>query len=319
MANRSSVSALVERSPRASIRGRNVAVGSRVSTRTREAERSELVRWAILVGAGVFATTFAQPAVLKLPLQYLLKSDLHVSRDAMAAFFAAGALAWYFKPLAGILSDSVPLFGTRRRHYLLLRGGVDAREGRAPHAHALGHALERGRAALPGLHRPGVPDAPLLLPDRHPGAVPRVHRHAELLQRGVRAGRRVSLRRPLPAAAAPMAAGARHCAQRARHARLPLLSLRHGGGADRGRERSPRHARGAGADGPRGTGDAARERRARLRADDERAQCCPRGFGHLRLVADRAAPGELLQPGVAQRGHDGAGPTRGAVPAAGVD
>src|SRR3989454_820600 len=122
MANRSSVSALVERSPRASIRGRNVAVGSRVSTRTREAERSELVRWAILVGAGVFATTFAQPAVLKLPLQYLLKSDLHVSRDAMAAFFAAGALAWYFKPLAGILSDSVPLFGTRRRHYLLLSG-----------------------------------------------------------------------------------------------------------------------------------------------------------------------------------------------------
>src|SRR5881628_3270010 len=122
MANRSSVSALVERSPRALIRGRNVAVGSRVSTRPREAERSELVRWAILVGAGVFATTFAQPAVLKLPLQYLLKSDLHVSRDAMAAFFAAGALAWYFKPLAGILSDSVPLFGTRRRHYLLLSG-----------------------------------------------------------------------------------------------------------------------------------------------------------------------------------------------------
>ena len=76
----------------------------------------------MLIGAGVFATTLAQPAVLKLPLQYLLKSDLHVSRDAMAAFFAAGALAWYFKPLAGILSDSVPLFGTRRRHYLLLSG-----------------------------------------------------------------------------------------------------------------------------------------------------------------------------------------------------
>ena len=57
MANRSSVSASVEPFPRASIRGRNVAVGSRVSTR--EAERSELVRWAILVGAGVFATTFA--------------------------------------------------------------------------------------------------------------------------------------------------------------------------------------------------------------------------------------------------------------------
>ncbi len=29
-------------------------------------------------------------------------------------------LAWYCKPLSGILSDSVPLWGTRRRHYLLL-------------------------------------------------------------------------------------------------------------------------------------------------------------------------------------------------------
>src|SRR5438034_7261641 len=434
MASRSSVSALVERSPRALIRGRNVAVGSRVSTRPREAERSELVRWAILVGAGVFATTFAQPAVLKLPLQYLLKSDLHVSRDAMAAFFAAGALAWYFKPLAGILSDSVPLFGTRRRHYLLLSGvaagglwlliglvprtyaallaaviamnamlvvgstvvggvmveigqryratgrlssaryfvqnacvllggpvggflatrpfeltavvgaavalsvvpvawwllqeppvaqrsvgGVDEREGAAPDADALGHAVERRRATLPRLHRPGVPDAALLLPDRHPRALPGVHWHAGLPQRGVWARRRVSLWRPLPAGATSTVVGARHCAQRSRHALLPLLSLRHGRGPDRGRERSPHHARGAGADGSRGPGDAARERRARLRPDDERAQRRPRGFGHLRLVADRAAPRELLQPRVAQRGHDRAGSTGGAVPTAAAD
>jgi hypothetical protein len=86
--------------------------------------RAELRRWAVLIGAGVFATTLSQPAVLKLPLQHLLKSDLDVSREGMAAFFAAAALAWYFKPLAGILSDSVPLLGTRRRHYLLLSAGV---------------------------------------------------------------------------------------------------------------------------------------------------------------------------------------------------
>src|SRR5438876_8827570 len=113
MANRSSVSALVERSPRALIRGRNVAVGSRVSTRPREAERSELVRWAILVGAGVFATTFAQPAVLKLPLQYLLKSDLHVSRDAMAARFAAGPPAEEPKPELQPPAHSRPPLRTR--------------------------------------------------------------------------------------------------------------------------------------------------------------------------------------------------------------
>lgn len=85
-----------------------------------EAGRGGLARWVVLIGAGFFATTMAQPAVLRLPFQNLLKADLHVSREAMAAFFAVSALAWYFKPFAGILSDSVPLFGTRRRHYLLL-------------------------------------------------------------------------------------------------------------------------------------------------------------------------------------------------------
>ncbi len=38
----------------------------------------------------------------------------------MAGFFALAALAWYLKPLAGVVSDSMPLFGTRRRSYLLL-------------------------------------------------------------------------------------------------------------------------------------------------------------------------------------------------------
>ncbi|HEY7678807.1 MAG TPA: hypothetical protein VIG69_17165, partial [Candidatus Methylomirabilis sp.] len=90
------------------------------------AEQAELVRWAFLIGAGVFATTLSQPGVLKLPLQNLLKTDLQASREAMAAFFAAGALAWYFKPLAGILSDSFPLCGTRRRHYLLFSAAAAA-------------------------------------------------------------------------------------------------------------------------------------------------------------------------------------------------
>jgi Na+/melibiose symporter-like transporter len=81
---------------------------------------TSLTRWAILIGAGVFATTMSQPAVLRLPFQNLLKANLHVSREAMASFFALSTLAWYFKPLAGIFTDSVPLFGTRRRHYLIL-------------------------------------------------------------------------------------------------------------------------------------------------------------------------------------------------------
>jgi predicted MFS family arabinose efflux permease len=97
-----------------------LASGMETAERRQVGEPAELARSAFLIGAGVFATTLAQPAVIKLPLQNLLKTDLHVAPEGMAVFFAASALAWYFKPLAGILSDSFPLFGTRRRHYLLL-------------------------------------------------------------------------------------------------------------------------------------------------------------------------------------------------------
>ena len=85
-----------------------------------------LTRWAVLIGAGVFATTMSQPAVLRLPFQNLLKADLHVSRETMASFFALSTLAWYFKPLAGIFTDSFPLFGTRRKHYLILSAIIAA-------------------------------------------------------------------------------------------------------------------------------------------------------------------------------------------------
>jgi len=54
-----------------------------------------------------------------LPLQYLLKDRMHLGATAIAGFFALAAAAWYAKPLAGMLSDSVPLWGTRRRSYLL--------------------------------------------------------------------------------------------------------------------------------------------------------------------------------------------------------
>ncbi|PYN05667.1 MAG: hypothetical protein DME06_19485 [Candidatus Rokuibacteriota bacterium] len=86
------------------------------------AERVRLRRWILVVATGVFATTLAQPGVLRLPFQHILRSDLHVAPHEMAAFFAGAALAWYLKPLAGIVSDSFPLFGTRRRHYLVLSG-----------------------------------------------------------------------------------------------------------------------------------------------------------------------------------------------------
>jgi MFS family permease len=75
----------------------------------------------IMVGLGAFVTTIAQPGVIgRLPFALLLKNRLHFSAETLAAFMFVVMFAWNVKPIAGILSDSFPLFGTRRRHYMLL-------------------------------------------------------------------------------------------------------------------------------------------------------------------------------------------------------
>jgi Major Facilitator Superfamily len=51
---------------------------------------------------------------------------VHVTREQMATFFFWCGLAWYLKPLAGILTDAFPFFGTRRRYYLLFSSVLTA-------------------------------------------------------------------------------------------------------------------------------------------------------------------------------------------------
>lgn len=74
-----------------------------------------------VVAVGVFVTGLGWPALLgRLPFGLYLKNQLQLPPQHVAAFWAVGTLAWYFKPLAGLIVDSYPLFGTRRRWYLLL-------------------------------------------------------------------------------------------------------------------------------------------------------------------------------------------------------
>jgi predicted MFS family arabinose efflux permease len=86
-----------------------------------------LRQYYVMVGLGAFVTTITQPAVIgRLPLQLLLKNQLHFNAQTLAAFLVVSTFAWNVKPLAGILSDAFPLFGTRRRHYMLLGAGMAA-------------------------------------------------------------------------------------------------------------------------------------------------------------------------------------------------
>src|ERR1700722_6164374 len=75
----------------------------------------------IVTIVGFLTTTLAQPRVLvHIPLQNLLKNVLHTDRSANAAFFFWVGLPWYIKPLLGILSDAFPIFGSRRKSYILI-------------------------------------------------------------------------------------------------------------------------------------------------------------------------------------------------------
>jgi predicted MFS family arabinose efflux permease len=97
------------------------------STDAAQATDRSLLFAAIIIVAGVLATTLAQTQVLaRLPLQNLLKNDLHLDRTSNAAFFFWSGLAWYLKPFAGIVTDAFPLFGNRRKSYILISASLAA-------------------------------------------------------------------------------------------------------------------------------------------------------------------------------------------------
>ncbi|XP_023548042.1 folate-biopterin transporter 1, chloroplastic-like [Cucurbita pepo subsp. pepo] len=62
----------------------------------------------------------------KLAVSFYLKDDLHLDPAESAVISGFAALPWLIKPLYGFISDSVPLFGYRRRSYLILSGLLGA-------------------------------------------------------------------------------------------------------------------------------------------------------------------------------------------------
>lgn len=85
-------------------------------------EFRELRHAGLIVGASYFAIGLGDPnaGLWQLPLQWFLKEQLQLGAESVAWFFAVALTPWYFKPLAGLLSDALPIFGSRRRAYLLL-------------------------------------------------------------------------------------------------------------------------------------------------------------------------------------------------------
>jgi hypothetical protein len=79
----------------------------------------------IMIVLAAFLTTFGQPQqVGLLPIRFLILKTMHLAAPDLAKFVFLAAFAWYFKPLAGLILDSIPLFGTRRRSYMIVASGV---------------------------------------------------------------------------------------------------------------------------------------------------------------------------------------------------
>ncbi|WRX20503.1 Biopterin transporter family - like 1 [Theobroma cacao] len=62
----------------------------------------------------------------RLAVSFYLKDDLHLDPAETAVISGFSALPWLVKPLYGFISDSIPLFGYRRRSYLVLSGLLGA-------------------------------------------------------------------------------------------------------------------------------------------------------------------------------------------------
>ena len=58
----------------------------------------------------------------RLAVSFFLKDDLGLSPTQVAALSGIAALPWVIKPVYGFLSDGLPLFGYRRRPYLIISG-----------------------------------------------------------------------------------------------------------------------------------------------------------------------------------------------------
>ncbi|HEX3698569.1 MAG TPA: MFS transporter [Polyangia bacterium] len=84
------------------------------------AQRATNSRATTVIAAGLIVTALGWPMTLaRLPFGLYLKNQLGVSPQQLALFWAGSAAVWAGKPLAGFLCDSVPLFGSRRRSYLV--------------------------------------------------------------------------------------------------------------------------------------------------------------------------------------------------------
>ena len=79
----------------------------------------------------LFAIVYFAQGMIYLPEQVvsIVFKERGLTAGQLAAFNWITTIPWFIKPAYGLLSDFVPLFGTRRRSYFLIMSGVAALAG----------------------------------------------------------------------------------------------------------------------------------------------------------------------------------------------
>ena len=84
----------------------------------------EVRRLMVFFGLVYFSQGLGQAVgLINQPLAYYLKS-LGMTADRVAQLMAVLTIPWMIKPVYGLISDYVPLFGYRRKSYLILMNGL---------------------------------------------------------------------------------------------------------------------------------------------------------------------------------------------------
>ncbi|HOW59474.1 MAG TPA: MFS transporter [Candidatus Omnitrophota bacterium] len=83
-------------------------------------KKSDWLPLAIVFAAVYFFSMNGLGALPTLTISFLLKEKAGLTPDKMAFFQAVTLVAWVIKPLWGLISDLFPIFGSRRKSYLMI-------------------------------------------------------------------------------------------------------------------------------------------------------------------------------------------------------
>ncbi|CAD8162703.1 unnamed protein product [Paramecium pentaurelia] len=71
---------------------------------------------------GIVAFSQGVQHLADLSIQYLYKDDFHVSPSRMGVYIGLSQLPWIIKPIWGIICDSFPILGSKRKAYIVFCG-----------------------------------------------------------------------------------------------------------------------------------------------------------------------------------------------------